>query len=97
MLAATDGPAPRLMEKNLNRNDIARVQAYLRKTFANDRIVIEAPRKAGAPTEVKIGDEFVGVVHRDDDEGEVSYSLVLSILEEDLPVAAATEAKAPRR
>jgi Protein of unknown function (DUF3126) len=83
-------------EKNLNRNDIARVQAYLRKTFANDRIVIEAPRKAGAPTEVKIGDEFVGVVHRDDDEGEISYSLVVSILEEDLP-AAAPEAKPTRR
>lgn len=81
----------------MNRNDIARVQAYLRKTFANDRITIDAPRKAGAPVEVKIGDEFVGTVHRDDDEGEVSYSLVVSILEEDLPVAAPTEAKPPRR
>jgi len=34
---------------------------------------------------VQIGEEFVGVLHRDDDEGEVSYSLLMSILEEDLP------------
>lgn len=72
----------------MNKNDIARVQAYLRKTFGNDRIVIDIPKKAGAPVEVKIGNDFIGVVHRDDDEGEISFSLVVSILEEDLPAAA---------
>lgn len=36
---------------------------------------------------MRVGDEFVGVVHRDEDEGEVSYSLNLVILEEDLPPA----------
>ncbi|HTH96968.1 MAG TPA: DUF3126 family protein [Stellaceae bacterium] len=72
----------------MNKNDIARVQAYLRKTFGNDRITIEVPKKAGAPVEVTVGGEFIGVVHRDDDEGDISFSLVVSILEEDLPPAA---------
>jgi hypothetical protein len=72
----------------VNKNDIARVQAYLRKTFGNDRIVIDTPKKKGAPVEVKVGEDFIGVIHRDDDEGEVSFSLVVSILEEDLPTAA---------
>ena len=40
-----------------------------------------------------IGDEFIGVLHRDEDEGEVSYSVNMTILEEDLPPAA----KAPAR
>jgi len=31
-----------------------------------------------------VGQEFVGVVHRDDEDGEVSYALQISILEEDL-------------
>ncbi|HZD26352.1 MAG TPA: DUF3126 family protein, partial [Alphaproteobacteria bacterium] len=56
--------------------------------FANDRIAIDPPIKPNAPIEVRIGDEFIGVLHRDDDEGEVSYSLNISILEEDLPPAA---------
>lgn len=66
-------------------NEIARVQDYLRKTFANPRIAVTPPMKRGAPVEVKIGDEFIGVLHRDEDEGEVSYALHISILEEDLP------------
>jgi hypothetical protein len=83
----------------LNKNDIARVQAYLRTTLGNDRIAIDVPKKAGAPVEVRVGEDFIGVIHRDDDEGEVSFSLVVSILEEDLPpVAAAAPAKpAPRK
>jgi len=68
-------------------NEIARLQSYLRKTFGNDRIRIVAPAKRGAPVEVCIGQEFLGTVHRDDEEGEVSYAVQISILEEDLPTA----------
>lgn len=68
--------------------EIARVEAYLRATFGNSKIRIEPPKKRGAPIEVCIGTEFIGVLHRDDDEGEVSYSLTISILEEDLPTMA---------
>ncbi|WP_158048304.1 DUF3126 family protein [Skermanella pratensis] len=66
-------------------NEIARVQDYLRRTFGNDRITIVPPPKRGAPIEMLIGDEFIGVVHRDEDEGEVSYDLHITILSEDLP------------
>lgn len=65
--------------------EIARVQEYLRTALSNNRIVINPPAKVGAPVEVYIGDEFFGVLHRDEDEGEVSYSFLMSILEEDLP------------
>jgi hypothetical protein len=36
---------------------------------------------------VLIGDEFIGTLHRDDEEGEVSYALTITILQEDLPPA----------
>lgn len=68
-------------------SEIARVQSYLRKTFSNNLIAIKPPPKPTAPIEVFVGDEFIGVLHRDDDEGEISYSLMMSILEEDLPPA----------
>lgn len=76
-------------------NEIARVQDYLRRTFANDRIAIDPPAKRGAPIEVRIGDEFIGVLHRDEEEGEVSYALHITILEEDLPPA--SPARTPRK
>ncbi len=71
----------------MKTTDIARVQAYLRKLFGNDRIHVDAPKKAGATVEFRIGDEFVGTLHRDEDDGEVSFSLQMVILEEDLPAA----------
>ena len=69
-------------------NEIARVQAYLRTTFGTDRIAIDPPAKRNQPVEVRVGDEFIGVLHRDVDEGEVAYSLQIMILEEDLPAEA---------
>ena len=69
----------------MKTTDIPRVQTYLRKLFANDSIHIVAPRKAGATVEVRVGDEFVGTLHRDEDEGEVSFAFQMVILDEDLP------------
>ncbi|RCK53592.1 hypothetical protein TH25_03470 [Thalassospira profundimaris] len=66
-------------------SEIARVTNYLRRTFDNNRIAIDPPRSKGQPVEMRIGDEFLGVLHRDEDEGEISYSLQIMILEEDLP------------
>ncbi len=45
------------------------------------------PSKRGAPVEVRIADEFIGVLHRDDEDGDVSWSLMITILDEDLPPA----------
>lgn len=72
----------------MTANEIARVQSYLRRTFANERIAISPPMRPGAPVEVSIAGEFIGVLHRDDDEGEISFALSISILEEDLPPVA---------
>lgn len=66
-------------------NEIARVQAYLRATLGNSRIHVDAPKRKGATVEVRIGDEFIGTLHRDDEDGEVSFNLNVTILEEDLP------------
>jgi hypothetical protein len=65
-------------------SDIARVEAYLRKTLGSDRIKIEVPKQRGASVEVRAGQEFLGTLHRDEDDGEVSFSLHITILEEDL-------------
>ena len=77
----------------MNETDIARVQAYLRATLGNDRIHIDIPKRKGGTVEVRVGEEFIGTVHRDDDDGEVSFSLTISILDEDLPSVARPRVK----
>jgi len=65
--------------------DIARVQTYLRRILGSDRISISPPLKSGLSVEISVQDEVIGTLHRDDEEGEVSYSVHLTILDEDLP------------
>lgn len=65
--------------------DIARVETYLRRILGNPRIAVPAPKRKGATVEVTLDGEFLATLHRDDEDGEVSYSLTMTILDEDLP------------
>ena len=67
--------------------EITRVETYLRRVLGNTKIEIPVPKRKGASVEVTIDKEFLGTVHRDDEDGEVSYALHITILEEDLPPA----------
>lgn len=68
--------------------DIARVQTYLRRLLGSDTIRLIPPAKPGLSVEFAAGHEVIGTVHRDDEEGEVSYSIQIIVLDEDLPAAA---------
>ena len=65
--------------------DITRVETYLRRALGTARIGIAPPLRKGASVEVTIDNEFLGTLHRDEEDGEISYSLTIYILEEDLP------------
>ncbi|MGG5808561.1 DUF3126 family protein [Falsiroseomonas sp. CW058] len=77
--------------------EIARVQAYLRRLLGSDRIQVLAPARSGLTVEVAVEGEVIGTVHRDDEEGEVSYAVTLTVLEEDLPPMDAAPPAAARR
>lgn len=68
----------------MKQAELAAVQAHLRRLFANERIVVEASRHRGGSAEVKVGGEFIGTLHKDEEDGEVSYAVQIAILAEDL-------------
>ena len=72
-------------EQTVTPNEIARLQAYLQAKFNNNMLKLVRRPKAQDSVEVVLGDEFLGVVYRDEDEGEVSYAMSICVLEEDLP------------
>lgn len=68
----------------MTANEIARLQHYLRTKFgAPDINVRGRPTKADS-AEVYLGEEFLGVLFKDEDEGETSYDFNMAILEIDL-------------
>ncbi len=69
-------------------SEVARVQAYLRQTFGTERIKLALAGRKDDSVEVALGEEFIGVIYRDDEDGGVSYCFNMAILEEDLPTVA---------
>jgi len=79
----------------MTRSDMERVQTYLRGLLGCDRINVVAPVKAGLPVELAVGDEVIGTLYQDREDGEVSYSVHLTVLEEDLPPIPRTTPASP--
>lgn len=67
--------------------EITRLQKYLQQKFGNPKISLVPRKEAKDSVEVTLAGEFIGVVYRDEDEGEVSYDLNMAILDVDLPAA----------
>ncbi len=68
----------------LTAPEIEKVQTYLQQLFWNPEISVRPGEGHDAPAEVYIGKEFVGVIYKNNDDGEISYDWNMSILEEDL-------------
>ncbi|MEH6404017.1 MAG: DUF3126 family protein [Sneathiella sp.] len=69
----------------MTRSETLRVQRYLREKFGNENFNVVERRPSDGTAEVMLGDEFMAVVYRDEDEGETSFALHMTILEEDMP------------
>jgi hypothetical protein len=66
------------------KEDIPRLQRYLRKVFrTQDLRIVAHPRKTDM-AEVFIGEEFIAPLYREEEEGEVSYQLQMAIIDLDL-------------
>lgn len=72
----------------MEESEMARVQRYLRDKFGNDGINIKERPQSDGSVEVYLGEEFLGIIYKDDEDGDVSYDFNMSILEFDLPIVA---------
>jgi hypothetical protein len=71
----------------MDKNDCARLERYLRRQFRNNEIRVATRARKTDSAEFYIGEEFVGVLFEDNEEGERSYNLQIAILAEDLDTA----------
>jgi hypothetical protein len=68
----------------LDKKEVEQVQNYLRRTFGNQALrVVPRPKKMDS-AEVYLGEEFIGVLFRDEEDGELSFNFQMAILAEDL-------------
>ncbi|GBQ24415.1 hypothetical protein AA0472_1416 [Acetobacter estunensis NRIC 0472] len=70
---------------DFSSDEIQRLQTCLRRLLGAKGLSVNPPPRRGLSVELAVDGEVIGTVHRDEDEGEVSYILNIVVLEEDLP------------
>ena len=71
----------------LKKEEMARVQAFLRKRLGNDKLEVRPRPKKTDSAEVYIGpkdEDFIAVLYREEEDGEISYQFQMAIIELDL-------------
>ena len=64
--------------------ELKKVESYLRKTFGTKTLEVRGRQKAADAAEVYVGGEFLGVVSKDTEDGELCYQFSMTILDIDL-------------
>jgi len=64
-------------------DEIKKLDAYFKRIF-NEKMTIKARPRKDDSAEVYVGDEFLGIVFRDDEDGDLSYNFSMAILDVDL-------------
>jgi hypothetical protein len=67
----------------MNREETLRLEAYLKEKL-NPGLRLLPRDKTDDSVEVYLGAEFIAVVYKDVDEGETSYQVQMTVLEEDI-------------
>jgi hypothetical protein len=80
-------PEARLKKKQsgeapLKPDEIKKLDAYFKRQFQNPRIQVKARPRKDDSAEVYVGDEFLGIVFKDEDDGDYNFSM--AILDVDL-------------
>jgi Protein of unknown function (DUF3126) len=63
-------------------DEIKKLDAYFKRMF-NPQIVVKARPRKNDSAEVYLGEEFLGVVYIDDEDGDRSYNFSMAILDVD--------------
>ena len=64
--------------------EIIKLQKFLQQKFGNRNIDVRPRDKKDDSVEVYLGDEFLGLIYIDDEDGDRSYNFNMAILDVDL-------------
>jgi hypothetical protein len=66
----------------LKPDEIRKLDAFFKRTFQNPNLQVKARPRKDDSAEVYVGDEFLGIVFKDEDDGDYNFSM--AILDVDL-------------
>jgi hypothetical protein len=68
--------------------EMSQIQKYLQKKFGHSGFALKLRDKASDSAEVLLNGEFIALIYKNEEDGETSYDMNMSILDIDLRDAA---------
>lgn len=68
----------------MTSEELTKLSRFFQRTFGNASLTVKPRPRINDSAELYAGEEFLGIVTRIEDEGEISYDLSMSILDFDL-------------
>ena len=70
-------PVQHSRRETLKPEEIRKLDAYFKRQFQNPQIQVKARPRKDDSAEVYIGDEFLGIVFKDEDDGDYNFSMAI--------------------
>jgi hypothetical protein len=74
----------RIWSMAVKAEELRKLDAYFKKVFTTPGLQVKARPRKDDSAELYKDDEFLGVIYRDDEDGELSYNFSMAILDIDL-------------
>lgn len=68
----------------MKADEIRKLDAYFKRTFQSPALQVKARPRKDDSCELYMADEFLGIIFKDEEEGELSYNFSMAILDIDL-------------
>ena len=68
----------------MNDFEIKQISDYLNNKFKTQEFVIKKRKSIDDSCEIYIGEEFLGLIYKEEEDGEIAYQFHMTILQEDL-------------
>jgi Protein of unknown function (DUF3126) len=68
----------------LKPDELAKLTKFMRAKFENAGLSVRKRPQKNDSGEVYVGEEFIGVIFKDEEDGELSYNFSMAILDIDL-------------
>ncbi len=64
--------------------ELSDIKKYLNKIFKTQEFIVKKRKSIDDSCEIYFGDEFLGLIYKENDEGEEDYQFHMTILKQDL-------------
>ena len=58
-------------------DEIRKLEAYFKKVFQNPNLQVKARPRKDDSAELYMGDEFLGLIYKDEDDGDYNFSMAI--------------------